>query len=69
MFGERAAELASIASSLLGWRPQDFWESTPAELEASLGLSGSTGDTMERASLERLLGQFPDNRAVDGGKS
>lgn len=28
--------LWSLASRLLGWRPVDFWQSTPAELAAAI---------------------------------
>ena len=32
-FGESGAvELAGPASALLGWRPDEFWDATPAEL-------------------------------------
>lgn len=31
-FGEAAARLCSAANVLLGWRPGEFWDSTPAEL-------------------------------------
>jgi uncharacterized phage protein (TIGR02216 family) len=60
--GERAAELAWLASSLLGWRPTDFWNSTPAELAAALGPGEPQGEQMDRPAVERLLKLFPDNR-------
>jgi uncharacterized phage protein (TIGR02216 family) len=61
-FGDRAVELAGFASALLGWRPEEFWRSTPAELATALGLDGEPGAEMDRSSLERLLSRFPDNR-------
>src|SRR5690348_17070174 len=32
LFGEAAAAMCGIATKLLGWRPDDFWNSTPIEL-------------------------------------
>jgi uncharacterized phage protein (TIGR02216 family) len=61
-FGDRAAELAGITSALLGWRPEEFWRSTPAELATALGLDGQRDAEMDRSSLERMLSQFPDIR-------
>lgn len=60
-FSESAAWLAGLAGALIGWRPDEFWRSTPAELAAVLGAmmpeaeaSGSSDD------LARLMGMFPD---------
>lgn len=61
-FGERAAELAGFASSLLGWRPGEFWAATPAELARALGLDSQTGEQMDRPQMERLIALYPDNR-------
>jgi hypothetical protein len=33
-FAAAAARLAGLAGALLGWRPDEFWRSTPAELGA-----------------------------------
>ena len=35
-FFKAAARLAGVAGWLLGWRPDEFWRSTPVELEAVL---------------------------------
>lgn len=32
-----AARANAIGAQLLGWRPQEFWHATPAELSLSLG--------------------------------
>lgn len=61
-FGERAVELAGYAASLLGWRPPEFWCSTPAELAAALGFESVEFEAMDRLSLERLTSLFPDER-------
>ena len=62
MFGECAAELAGLVASLLGWRPAEFWEATPAELASALGLDRHSDDQMGRDEMERLVALFPDNR-------
>jgi uncharacterized phage protein (TIGR02216 family) len=61
-FGERATELAGFASSLLGWRPGEFWAATPMEFATALGLDEGSAEAMDRAGMDRLLAQFPDNR-------
>lgn len=33
-FGPGASQLAGLAARLLGWRPDEFWNATPAELVA-----------------------------------
>lgn len=35
-FGEAAPLWLSLASRLLGWRPGEFWEATPAEIAGAL---------------------------------
>jgi uncharacterized phage protein (TIGR02216 family) len=60
MFGKRAADLAGFAASLLGWRPDDFWNSTPAELAVSLGASHLLPDAPDRNTIEALMQRFPD---------
>ena len=34
MFGDAALRLAGLAGLLFGWRPEEFWQATPAELAA-----------------------------------
>lgn len=55
-----AAERAwPLAAQLLGWRPGDFWESTPAELAGALGLGGGA-EPPDAAALAALRARFPD---------
>jgi uncharacterized phage protein (TIGR02216 family) len=60
-FSDGAARLAGLAGALLGWRPEEFWRATPAELGAVLeamlgpGEAGASG-----ADLARLMERFPD---------
>lgn len=60
-FGEAAARLAGLAGALLGWRPEEFWRATPAELAAVLAaLAGPDRAGVARDDLERLMERFPD---------
>jgi hypothetical protein len=53
--GPGAARLAGVAARLLGWRPQEFWSSTPAELVAALAPPETAADPLGRDDLNRLL--------------
>lgn len=61
-FMDGAARLAGIAGALLGWRPDEFWRATPAELAGVLSaLFGEDGgDPAGPADLARLKEMFPD---------
>jgi uncharacterized phage protein (TIGR02216 family) len=60
-FSEAAARLAGLAGALLGWRPDEFWRSTPAELGAVLEAMAGPGEAQaSRADLSRLMERFPD---------
>ena len=61
-FGQRASELAGFATSLLCWRPDEFWKSTPDELAAALGLDDRSSGEIGRDQLARLQALFPDKR-------
>ena len=60
LFGEAAARLCGPAAMLLGWRPNEFWEATPAELAIALNLWGAQADTPDLATIEELKRRFPD---------
>lgn len=61
MFSDAALELAGLAGALLGWRPEEFWRSTPAELAAVLrAIAGDEARPASRGELERLMEMFPD---------
>jgi uncharacterized phage protein (TIGR02216 family) len=64
-FSDSAARLAGLAGALLGWRPDEFWRATPAELAAVLAayagaLPGSGQAGADRGDLARLMERFPD---------
>ncbi|GAA4641928.1 hypothetical protein GCM10023115_02590 [Pontixanthobacter gangjinensis] len=54
-FGESAIRLAGLAAQVLGWRPGDFWNATPADLVLSLNASDTETDTLTRTELNSLL--------------
>jgi uncharacterized phage protein (TIGR02216 family) len=60
-FSEAAGRLAGLAGALLGWRPEEFWRSTPAELAAVLeAMAGPREEPAQRSDIERLMERFPD---------
>jgi uncharacterized phage protein (TIGR02216 family) len=63
VFSEAAERLAGLAGALLGWRPDEFWSATPAELGAVIGaMLGPDSPPASRADLARLMERFPDGR-------
>jgi len=60
-FGAAAARLAGLAGALLGWRPDEFWQATPAELAAVLGALAGGDESASPVDLERLMRMFPDD--------
>lgn len=60
-FAAAALRLAGVAGALLGWRPDEFWKATPAELAAVLlAFGGESAAGATSADLERLKEMFPD---------
>lgn len=57
-FGERAFVLSGMTARLLGWRPEEFWAATPAELSAAL--HDEMVEPIAGDELRRLREQFPD---------
>jgi len=60
VFSECAARLAGLAGALLGWRPDEFWGATPAELAAILAPAEPASATASAGDLARLTEMFPD---------
>jgi uncharacterized phage protein (TIGR02216 family) len=62
VFSEVAGRLAGIAGALLGWRPDEFWRATPAELAAVLGALAGDGSVVPvtHKELAQLKERFPD---------
>jgi hypothetical protein len=59
-FVEVATKLAGQTALLLGWRPNDFWNATPAELASILSAVSNAGDAANIEKLTELMEQFPD---------
>ncbi len=59
-FTDSAARLAGMAGALLGWRPDEFWSATPAELATvAAALAGET-DAAGAGELALLMEMYPD---------
>ncbi|MFN2099121.1 phage tail assembly chaperone [Altererythrobacter sp. MF3-039] len=54
-FANSARRLAGIAARLLGWRPNDFWNATPAELALALDTPATEGTPPSRSEIEQLI--------------
>jgi uncharacterized phage protein (TIGR02216 family) len=58
-FGDAAARLCA-AAALLGWRPDEFWNATPAELALALQSPGPTSEPPDPTTIEELRRRYPD---------
>ena len=55
-FAASALRLAGLVPRTLGWLPQHFWETTPAELTAIFAAEDPAGeDPLTRSELDALL--------------
>ena len=59
-FGDAAARMCGAAAQLLGWRPDEFWTSTPADLALALQLPGADVEAPDAATIDELKRRFPD---------
>jgi Phage tail assembly chaperone protein, TAC len=60
VFGEMAVRLCKFAAGELGWRPDEFWGSTPAELAACLPSDDQESVAPSADEMTSLREQFPD---------
>ena len=60
MFGASASQLCGAACALLGWRPDEFWNSTPAELAMALEPVSGAADAVDQDAIAELRKRFPD---------
>ena len=58
-FGTAASRLSGAAAMLLGWRPGEYWDATPAELAAALTCDGSR-EGPDADVIAELMRRFPD---------
>ncbi|MET0251751.1 MAG: phage tail assembly chaperone [Novosphingobium sp.] len=57
-FADGARRLSGQAALLLGWRPDDFWAATPAELAAIFAARDEAGGSaagLSRTDLDRMM--------------
>jgi uncharacterized phage protein (TIGR02216 family) len=55
-FGEGARRLSWVAARVLGWRPDEFWQATPAEFAALLAPEAPAhARPLSRAEMNRLM--------------
>jgi len=59
-FGAAAARLCSAANMLLGWRPDEFWDATPAELVLAFQAPPGECAPPDSEVVEELRRRFPD---------
>lgn len=59
-FGDGAARLCSAAALLLGWRPDEFWNATPAELALALQPPADAVVGPDETTIDELRRRFPD---------
>lgn len=63
-FGSCAVRLLGVMARVAGWRPEDFWAATPADVRAVLAGWVEAGDDagFDGAALAAMMEQFPDGR-------
>jgi hypothetical protein len=59
-FGEAAIRLCGTVNLLLGWRPAEFWNCTPAEFAAALTVSEPGAEGPDAETIRALRQRFPD---------
>ncbi|MFN3451161.1 MAG: phage tail assembly chaperone [Sphingorhabdus sp.] len=63
-FGETALRLSAICALQLRWRPDTFWNATPAELLCILRLTeGEDTAPPNPNEIQNLMSLFPDKAA------
>ncbi|QPQ56076.1 phage tail assembly chaperone [Allosphingosinicella flava] len=60
MFEAAAARLAGLTGVLLGWRADEFWNATPAELGAVMAALMPEEAAASAGDLKRLMEMYPD---------
>ena len=61
-FGPGALRLVGLMARVAGWSPDQFWQSTPADVAAVLAAWAEDDDaaSMERSALAAMMERFPD---------
>ena len=62
--GPGAIMLAGVLARVAGWRPDEFWAATPADVRAVLAgweeADAHAGSVLDRAALAAMMERFPD---------
>lgn len=60
--GPAAITLLGLMARVAGWRPDEFWAATPADVRAVLAgwVEADAGAPFDRAELAAMMEQFPD---------
>lgn len=61
-FADQAAALCRLAAVHLGWRPDEFWRATPADLLSVLPRADPATQPPTRAHIARLMEQDAHGR-------
>ncbi len=62
--GDAALSLLGVMARVAGWRPDDFWNATPADVRAVLAgwVEADAGASFDGTALAALMEKFPDGR-------
>ncbi|PLK23913.1 phage tail assembly chaperone [Porphyrobacter sp. TH134] len=61
-FSDAAARWCALAARLLGWRPAEFWNATPAELAMALAApDDATTPPPSRDTIARMMERDADD--------
>ena len=60
--GEAAIALVGLMARVAGWRPEEFWAATPADVRAVLTgwVTEDDGASFGGAALAAMMERFPD---------
>lgn len=60
--GPEALTLAGVMARVAGWRPEEFWAATPADVRAVLAgwVEADAGASFDGTALAAMMEQFPD---------
>ena len=60
--GPAAIALAGVMARVAGWRPDEFWAATPADVRAVLagGLDSAAEPCFDGSALAAMMERFPD---------
>lgn len=60
--GAAAVTLAGVMARVAGWRPDEFWAATPADVAAVLGAWGADAPEqgVARTTMAAMMEAYPD---------